>query len=1761
MNLSGGTAPVVSNSGIIAPKCSGTATTFSATATPSAGVIFSWTRPSQYGIKENSATGTTNAINEVINDTLNTPIPVNYIYNLTYSSGKCINTQVVIININPIANIVPKQVNVCSGTSMTVNINDIIPPNTRYTWAAPSTSASVTGAIAQSSQVSTISQILTNNPATRTVPVTLNYTITPFAITGAYSCQSPTFPLTVILNPVSTITQLTATACSNQPFNISLSTFAPGTTFTWLSSPTSAPTTSAISGGTNQATPISVISQTLINNTPSVATATYLITPLTGICVGSVFNAIITLNPLPSIVNINQVASVCSGATLNIVQSGVPTNTTYTWSIPTISPSNTISGSSAKNAQTTFSQTLTNSTNSPVTANYSITPNAGVCSGAPFNILITVNPVATYATQAYNSCSGVGFTFSPYNPPAGTTYIWNLPSFPQNSKLSGGLAQSLPLSTISQNLINNADTAIIAKYTITPNTNGCIGSDFDLLISVNPLPQVADIVESNCSGTPFNVIPKSSISGTLYFWNNPEIPSNNLTGGLSKSTPVSSITGTLINSTLANAIAKYTITPISNGCVGNTFNLIETISPIPTIGLLTSKICSNTSFDASPNGLPINALTLYTWNSPVISPAGVITGGNKQDSLVTNISQNLINTSNSVATASYNVTPNTGGCIGNPFKVVVTITPRASIADMASTICSGGTFIVVPNDAPQGTKYSWLSPSVSTGILGGLESALYKDTISQKLINSNSNVSVGQAKYLVTPITDGCTGNNFNLNVSVNSSNAGLSSAINAKAVCSNAAFNYVPTSNIDGTAFLWSRDTTSGIDNPSQFGYGDINESLINSTSAPVTVKYTFTLSSNGCTNLNKQTVFVLINPIPKLSSVSIAPSICSGSTFNYSATSNTVNVNFKWERSYVAGIKESLSNGSGNISEDVTNSTSTILQVPYLYTLTANECVNAQAVYLAVNPVLTSPDINASTCSGSELSLKPSNLPQNTQYTWASSTNTSGIFGSSSQTYIPQNTIDQKIFNNLNQVGYAIYSVTPSLPSSVSAGCNGKPFKLTILVNPLPKLTSTIVAPSICSNTEFNYTPTSNIIGTTFNWFRESTLGLQNIKSAGVGFIKETLLDSTIDPINVVYKFILTANGCSDDSYSVKVLLNPSPLLKEKTITICSGNSFSLPTSLMPLNTTYKWGAPLITPSNSLSGYKSATANQTVFVDSLYNNTINNGIAIYTIQPINTTCAIAPFNLVVNTTSIPEISNQEISSCSGFEFLFLPNKIPTSTLFEWLSPESQPYGLIKGATTDTLLFKNVKQKLINPSNNNAKAIYTITPSNNGCRGANFKLTINVNPIPTYSINAVDAVCPNVADSFYLTLLGNSPWDISYIDPTTGFSNTLKNLTNSSQKITLNNLPKVGPFDFKLINIQDAYCFNDTMTIKKTQQILPLPMDSLLAPLGKQICINQSLPLNINNTNSSLNKWYLNDTLFIQSTSNTIQVSKPGNYFAETKNSFGCSNKTVNAITMTQVFVNPSINFSNTESCSMLPVNFKNLTDTLKTGQLNWTWYFSSTDSSNSYNGNFTFKKGGSYPIRVVARSLICNYSIIKDSTVLIRVPEPGLKLSPVTAYLNTNTRIKGRNLIAENYKYKWEPFWGIDSANIESPMFNFNMNQTYIINYITKYGCITKDTLPVFVVSKEIIDILIPKSFSPNGDGVNDKLYVYLAGIQKFSFIKIFNKYGQIMFESHSADMPWDGTKNGYLQPLDAYGYIVEGEDINGKLVSKTGSVMLLR
>ncbi|HEY0677300.1 MAG TPA: gliding motility-associated C-terminal domain-containing protein, partial [Chitinophagaceae bacterium] len=89
----------------------------------------------------------------------------------------------------------------------------------------------------------------------------------------------------------------------------------------------------------------------------------------------------------------------------------------------------------------------------------------------------------------------------------------------------------------------------------------------------------------------------------------------------------------------------------------------------------------------------------------------------------------------------------------------------------------------------------------------------------------------------------------------------------------------------------------------------------------------------------------------------------------------------------------------------------------------------------------------------------------------------------------------------------------------------------------------------------------------------------------------------------------------------------------------------------------------------------------------------------------------------------------------------------------------------------------------------------------------------------------------------------------------------------------------------------------------------------------------------------------------------------------------------------------------------------------------------------------------------------------------------------------------------------------------------------------------------------------LTIPNAFSPNNDGINDVFRIQAAGYFKINYLKIFNRWGQMIHESRDLNTGWDGRRNGSPLPVGTYYWILQGIDMNNKLLSRSGSLTLIR
>lgn len=138
----------------------------------------------------------------------------------------------------------------------------------------------------------------------------------------------------------------------------------------------------------------------------------------------------------------------------------------------------------------------------------------------------------------------------------------------------------------------------------------------------------------------------------------------------------------------------------------------------------------------------------------------------------------------------------------------------------------------------------------------------------------------------------------------------------------------------------------------------------------------------------------------------------------------------------------------------------------------------------------------------------------------------------------------------------------------------------------------------------------------------------------------------------------------------------------------------------------------------------------------------------------------------------------------------------------------------------------------------------------------------------------------------------------------------------------------------------------------------------------------------------------------------------------------------------------------------------------------------------------------------------------------------------------------------------FSWFPNVGLTSLNTFNPVANPDANTRYFVSGVTDRGCKTIDTIDVY---RAATDIDVPNAFSPYG--LNHRLKIVIRGIATLKYFRIFNRWGEKVFETSKIEEGWDGRFNDIDQPMGVYLYTVEAETIDGRKFNKQGNVTLIR
>lgn len=282
-----------------------------------------------------------------------------------------------------------------------------------------------------------------------------------------------------------------------------------------------------------------------------------------------------------------------------------------------------------------------------------------------------------------------------------------------------------------------------------------------------------------------------------------------------------------------------------------------------------------------------------------------------------------------------------------------------------------------------------------------------------------------------------------------------------------------------------------------------------------------------------------------------------------------------------------------------------------------------------------------------------------------------------------------------------------------------------------------------------------------------------------------------------------------------------------------------------------------------------------------------------------------------------------------------------------------------------------------------------------------------------------------------------------------------------------------------------------------------------------------------------------------------------------EIQTQFGCTN-----ILTKSVYVNPKpeplFTAQNPKGCPQLCVNFTNGSHIATGSIVTYQWIFGDGTQANYQTNPSHCFNTGKYNITLKAVSdSNCVASVTRQNFVEVYpLPLAGFKVDPEEIDENEpNIYVSNNSTGASTVNYYINDGTQLSVLNFNHTLKNADKIKPVIVQVVTnEFGC--GDTVMEILKVKPSFVIYIPNTFTPNGDGLNDGFFAKGVGISEFT-IRVFDRWGHLVFETNNMDNAWDGHTNSSDQPIknDVYVWKATVKDVFNKNHELTGHVTLLK
>jgi gliding motility-associated-like protein len=909
---------------------------------------------------------------------------------------------------------------------------------------------------------------------------------------------------------------------------------------------------------------------------------------------------------------------------------------------------------------------------------------------------------------------------------------------------------------------------------------------------------------------------------------------------------------------------------------------------------------------------------------------------------------------------------------------------------------------------------------------------------------------------------------------------------------CSGTTISVLPTSSINGISGAWSP--------------------AINNTA---TTTYTFTPTAGLCATT--QTMNIAINQSTTPTFTQVGP-FCSGATISQLPISSTNGISGTW-------------------SPAINNTATTT----YTFTPTAGICATTQTMIIAINqPILPNFTQVGPFCSGATISPLPTSSINGISGTWAPAINnlatttytftpTAGICATTQTMSI---TISPNILPSFSQVGpYCPGTTIPPLPTSSTNGISG---------TWSPAINNTVT-------TTYTFTPTAGLCATTqtmsisislpvlpsFTQVGPFCIGntISALPTSSTNGISGTWAPAINNTVTTTYTFTPTAGLCAI-TQTMSIVINQST-----TPTFTQVGPFCSAATISPLP---------ISSTNGISGTWSPAIN-------------NTATTTYTFTPTAGLCATTQTMSIAITLSILPTFTQVGPFCSGATISPLPTSSINGISGTWTPAINNTATTTYTFTPTTVLCATTQTMIITITPNIIPTFTQVGP---------FCLGTTIPPLPTSSTNGISGT--------WSPAINNTATTTYTFTPTAGICATTQTMSISINLPTLPSFTQVGPFCIgntisalptsstngisgtwaPAINntVTTTYTFTPTAGLCATTQTMNIVISQNTTPTFSQVgpfCSGVTIPpLPTNSINGVAGTWSpaINNTATttytytptagLCATTQTMSITiTPNSVPLFTQVGPFCSGATISPLPTSSTngisgTWSPAINNVATSTYTFSPTLITGECASTQTMSIIISPIITSTRSEVVCVSELPFLWNG---ISYNGAGIYSYYTVTAggcDSTAILNLsisPIPLTSFIPsISLFTESPQLVAFTNTSVGAATYSWDFGDGAFSSE-DNPehLYAENSNgQTITLVAVSSEGCI--GTYQVSIEFEEGLIFYIPNTFTPDGDGHNQTFKpVFTSGFDPYNYeMLIYNRWGEIIFETHDVTYGWDGT-----------------------------------